>query len=130
MRWDRGDSGFTLGQMVVAAALIGLVAAVAAPVARFAKADSDMRSCQTNQRTIAGAIQTARESNYVVPSVRGLLDGAADPAGWSSLVRTYVRALPTCPSSSGAAAFYSITASGTVDGDQGGPGFRPTHLFQ
>jgi type II secretory pathway pseudopilin PulG len=126
----KGDSGFSLGQMVVTAALIGVALAAAAPIARFAKADSDMRACQTNQRTIVAAIQTARDSNYVVPSVGGILDGSSDPGGWSALVRTYVHSLPTCPAGSGAAAYYSITAVGTVDGDQGGPGFRANHLFQ
>ena len=129
MRKTRGDAGFTIGQFMLTAALAGVLVAVAIPVSRFAQADSQMRSCQTNQRTIDGAIQSAKDVNPALPTSAGILDPAGSGV-WTSYVREYVPNIPTCPAGSGIAGYYSISAGGRVDGDQGGPGFRGTHQFQ
>jgi type II secretory pathway pseudopilin PulG len=128
MARHRTDDGFTVGQMLLTVALIGVLAAVAVPVSRFAQANAQASSCQTNQRQIDGAIATARGALSPMPTVAGILDPAGGAGTWSDVVRAYVPTLPTCPSGSGGPdSYYSISASGFVDGDAGAPGFRAGH---
>ncbi len=126
---DRSEAGFAVGHVLVAIALMGALAAIAVPVSRFAQQNADVRSCQANQREIASAIATARDVCATIPDGGGVLDGSA--GGWDDIVRPYIPNVLTCPSGSGGPdSYYSVSAAGAVDGDEGGPGFRPSHQLR
>ena len=110
MKMFRKEEGFTLVELMVVVLIIGILVAIAIPVFNAASASARFSTCKSNQRTIEGAIQQWK---------------AADPAntwaagGVSTLVPSYIKVLPTCPSSK---AQYGTDASGTVTTDSGTTG--------
>jgi prepilin-type N-terminal cleavage/methylation domain-containing protein len=123
MRMFRKDEGFTLVELMVVVLIIGILVAIAVPVFLNASANAAAKSCQANQRTIIGAIQTAAASQ--APTTGVTADGTFDTGnatGWGPvLIPTYVKTVPHCPNHSGA--FYWMTQAGAVTGDNSATGF-------
>jgi len=120
MKMFRKDEGFTLVELMVVVLIIGILVAIAVPVFLNASANAAAKSCQANQRTIVGAIQTFNASlqgtqTEIKGANAGLLDGA-DAAGLNQIVSTggSIKSPPKCPSTKGP---YTVGAALTVTSD-------------
>ncbi len=82
------EKGFTLVEIMIVVAIIGLLAAIAIPNFVRARQKAQAEACIANLRQIEGATQ-----------VWAVDTGAADTVapGWNDLVTNYIRTQPTCP---------------------------------
>jgi len=117
------DEGFTLVELMVVVLIIGILVAIAIPVFLNASANAQAKTCQANQRTLNGAVQTAIANSVATPTVASTIDTSTV---WGlALVPQFVKTVPKCPKASG---LYYMSAAGLVTGDQGVAGsFQPGH---
>ena len=80
--------GFTLVEIMIVVAIIGLLAAIAIPNFVRARQKAQAEACIANLRQIEGATQ-----------VWAVDTGANDTVtpGWNDLVTNYIRTQPVCP---------------------------------
>lgn len=83
--------GFTLVEVMIVVAIIGVVVAIAIPGFMRAREVSRATSCQENLIKIEGAVD-----NYALDY--DLTDGAFVPGGWDNLVskKMYLKKFPRC----------------------------------
>ena len=82
--------GFTLVEIMIVVAIIGLLAAIAIPNFMGARTSARRQACIANLKQIEGAKQIYALDN-------NLADDAA--CAWDNLVPDYIKVQPTCPSS-------------------------------
>jgi len=111
--------GFTLVELMVVVLIIGILVAVAVPVFLNASANAQAKTCQANQRTLRGAVQTALAAGETTSSVVASNVDTSTANGWGQLlVPKYVKAVPKCPAGTTGSNLYHMTLAGLVDGDQ------------
>lgn len=106
----RRSPGFTLIELMIVIAIIGILAAIAVPNFNRARAQAKKKACISNMKTIEGAVEVylvekAVAHNTAVDIPKLLSDG-------------YLKTLPVC--SSGGS--YTITITGGNTTSQGGVG--------
>ena len=95
MRRLMGKRGFTLVEIMIVVAIIGLLAAVAIPNFVKARENAQKNACIANLKQIEGA-----KTLWALDTNAG---STATPA-WTDLVSDYIKTTPSCP----AAGTYSI----------------------
>ena len=93
------QSGFTLVEIMIVVAIIGLLAAIAIPNFARARAEAQKRACISNLRQLDGA-----KEQWALENKRVTGDTVAE-----SDVIAYLKAAPVCPASGS----YSPNAVGT-----------------
>ena len=90
--------GFTLVELMVVVAIIGILVAIAVPIYNASQDRARINACKGNLRTINGAI-----SMFIA-------DNGTPPANIAALVPNYLQSTPTCPDGG----TYSINADNTA----------------
>jgi prepilin-type N-terminal cleavage/methylation domain-containing protein len=101
------NQGFTLVEMMIVVAIIGLLATIAIPNWVHARSASQINACIDNLRQISGATQQWAMENRKAPS-ESVTFGDIQP---------YLRYSVVCPAGGSAATFsssYSLTDVGTL----------------
>jgi len=84
----RNRKGFTLVEIMIVVAIIGLLAAIAIPNFVKARSTAQKNACIANLKQIQGSKQVwAIDANKT----------GADTAAWNDLVSDYIKKQPTCP---------------------------------
>ena len=114
MKVFRKDEGFTLVELMVVVLIIGILVAIAVPVFLNASANAQAKSCQANQRTWNGALQTynAQVGTPIVITAGVMGSGTMAPifaAGGT------IKSIPKCPLGGS----YWVDLNGTVVSDTG-----------
>lgn len=106
------SKGFTLVEIMIVVAIIGILIAIAIPSFFRAREVSRARACQTNLVQIDGAIQQWATENNI--DVEAAVD-FQDLWGQAEVEERYIRVAPTCPAGGDYVVPANITELPTCD---------------
>lgn len=105
MKKRRGKPGFTLVEIMIVVAIIGLLVAIAIPNFLRAREEARANSCVANLKQIEGAKERWAMSTNA---------DQADVPGWTALVPDYLKIKPQCPSAPAGTDNYTVGAVNVV----------------
>jgi prepilin-type N-terminal cleavage/methylation domain-containing protein len=103
----KSGAGFTLIELMIVIAIIGILAAIAVPNFNRARAQAKKKSCVANMKTIEGAVELYNMENAV--------SGATPPQPTSLQSNGYLKSIPRCPSK-GTDNDYTVTSTAGTSG--------------
>jgi len=98
------NQGFTLVEIMIVVAIVGLLAAIAIPRFVRARTQSEMNMCINNLRQIDGAV-----TKWALENKKNMTDPVTFPD-----IKDYLKNSVTCPSAGANATFASSYALGAV----------------
>ena len=106
MRRSIGRQGFTLIELMIVIAIIGVLAAIAVPNFKAARERANTRACYANQKTIAGSIEMFNLDKNTKRTDLQAMWGSLRSGG-------YLQQVPDDPGAGpGSSSNYQFTASG------------------
>ena len=98
----RRREGFTLIELMIVILIIAILVAIAVPVYLNAQNNAKKRTCQANQRTIDGAVNTWYSDADSYPTTLAEMTGASGT----------LKKIPSCPVGPSSYTFSAATAGG------------------
>jgi len=90
----KGAEGFTLIELMIVILIIAILVAIAVPVYLNSRANAQTRTCQSNQRTVDGSVQSYQAADSSQRYPRSLDDMTASTT-------QVLKRIPTCPAGGG-----------------------------
>ena len=103
---DRPERGFTLIELMIVIAIIGVLAAIAVPNFKAARERANTRACYANQKTIAGALEMYNlDKNTKLTTMTSAILGSLKSGG-------YLQSTPNDPGQGNSSGNYKYISSG------------------
>lgn len=106
------SEGFTLVELMVVVLIIGIIVAIAIPVFVATSRTAALKTCQTNQRTIEGAVQQWLAGDPANVWTAQVIDGSDN---LSAAASQFLAEAPNCPNAK--TEFYGVNDQGSVTAD-------------
>lgn len=112
----KNKKGFTLVELMVVVAILGVLVAVAIPVYNNVTENAKEKTCAANCRTIESAItQAAIEGDITLDKTSNTYKKGDEAATVADLAPKYIAEVPKCPFDSGSTTYkYTIGVNGKV----------------